>query len=58
MPRDPRYMTLAGSSKLMISCISGRFRGLQSTFLGFEAFLAVFVGYILGFWAREDFDAP
>ena len=28
MPRDPRYMTLAASSKLVISGISGRFRGL------------------------------
>ena len=34
MPRDPRYTTLAASSKLVISCISGRFRGLQSMFLG------------------------
>ena len=28
MPRDPRYMTLAASSKLVISRISGRFHGL------------------------------
>ena len=42
MPRDPRYTTLAASSKLVISSISGRFRGLQSTFLG----------------SREDFGAP
>ena len=26
MPRDPRYMTLAATSKLVISGISGRFR--------------------------------
>ena len=42
MPRDPRYTNLEASSKLMISGISGLFRGLQSTFLG----------------SREDFDAP
>ena len=42
MPRDPRYMNLAASSKLLISGISGRFRGLQSTVFG----------------SREDFDAP
>ena len=40
MPRDPRYKTLAASSKLVLSGISGRFRGLQSTFFG----------------SREDFD--
>ena len=28
MPRDPRYTTLAASSKYTISSISGRFRGL------------------------------
>ena len=38
---DPRYMTLAASSKLMISSISGRFRGLLSMILG----------------SREGFDA-
>ena len=42
MPRDPRYMTLAALSKLMISGISGRFRGLYSTVFG----------------SQEDFDAP
>ena len=34
MPRDPRYMTLVASSKLMISGISGRFPGQQSTVFG------------------------
>ena len=33
MPRDPRYMTLAASSKLVISIISGRYRG-RPRFLG------------------------
>ena len=42
MARDPRYPTLAASSKLVLSGISIRFRELQSTFLG----------------SREDFDAP
>ena len=42
MPSDPRYKTLATSSKLVLSGISVRFRELQSTFLG----------------SREDFDAP
>ena len=42
MPRDTRDTTLVASSKLMISDISGRFRGLKST---------IFV-------SREDFDAP
>ena len=28
MPRDPQYITLVASSKLMISGIFGRFRGL------------------------------
>ena len=42
MPRDPLYTTLAASSKLVFSGISGRFRELQSMFLG----------------SREDFDAP
>ena len=31
MPCDPRYTTLAGSAKLVISAISGRLRGLQPT---------------------------
>ena len=42
MPRDPQYMTLAASSKLVIVGISGRFHGLQSTVFG----------------SRDDFDAP
>ena len=41
MPCDPRYTTLTASSKLVISGISGRFRGLQSMVFG----------------SREDFDA-
>ena len=41
MPRDPRYTSLAALSKLVISRISGRFRGLLSTVFG----------------SREDFDA-
>jgi hypothetical protein len=35
MPRDHLYMTLATSSKLVISFIFGRFRGLWSTCFGF-----------------------
>jgi hypothetical protein len=42
MPRDPRYMTLAASSKLVISGLFGLFRGLLSTVYGF----------------LDDFDAP
>ena len=34
MPRDPRYMTLAASSKLMISGISGVFVDYSPRFLG------------------------
>ena len=41
MPCYPRYTILAASSKLVISGISGRFRGLQSMIFG----------------SREDFDA-
>jgi hypothetical protein len=42
MPRDPRYKNLAASSKLVISEIFDRFRGLYSM--------------VFGFW--EDFDSP
>ena len=41
-PMTLRYTTLAASSKIMISHISVRFCGLQSTIFG----------------SREDFDAP
>ena len=41
MPFDPRYTTLEGSAKLVISAISGRFRGL----------------YPMISESREDFDA-
>ena len=34
MPRDSRYTTLAASAKLVISDISGRFRGLYPRFTG------------------------
>ena len=36
MPCDPRYTTLAASPKLVISGISGRFRGLWSTIFGYR----------------------
>ena len=42
MTRDPWYMTLGATSKLVILGISGRFRGLKSTIVR----------------SRQDFDAP
>ena len=41
MPYDPVYTTLVGSAKLVISSISGCFRGLEPTIFG----------------SREEFDA-
>ena len=41
MPADLWYTTLAALAKLMISAVSGRFRGLGPTIFG----------------SREDFDA-